>query len=658
MKLVTAMNGVTDPYELILSKLRKKRRSGKGYIGLCPAHEDKDPTLSVGRGSEGRVLLFCHAGCEIESICQGFGIKVSDIGPQTNGRPKRQNPDWDIIATYDYKGCQHVRYHNHKFSWRTPVDSGGWRYGLYAAWYEQWSDGDWRAVRDEDKNIFDNPVKKPHTDARWFDVFTDRTLYKEESIREAVPGSVAFYLEGEKDVHTSIDYGFISTTAGSATDWRPEFAPLFAGLNLVIFTDNDPAGEKSTAKIAADCYEYTESIRTIRFSDLPKGGDLTDWKNAGGTREQLLALIEDAPLWEPELERDDFTEKAVQEAERAIQRSATEMEDEDSDPLLTEDKGKEKKLRSMAWDAARVVDMILLIMAALGFEGNHYRLINALIAFAKRLPRPLTYFTATHAQIYSKYRRMKTIKERSRQALVGSDITKLRDEMSALGYVIVDYVKGGITGFGTPDAHGYGSRFRLQILRFSLIAINLADRVRDEFKTRSQADDWAAQQVVTMIPRLEPVGKEDAKKEKNERKAQEAEDFERILDVFFKAVEIEFNRVVDREVAKPGDIDSLSEQVDMLAQRINKEVNKIGSNALCRGIAELAEIEQEDQAIKEKSLVHENMDQGLAVDVHDLFTDKSANSRHEDIRTSMLIEHALVVTDDLSDEFFETAVKV
>lgn len=125
-----------------------------------------------------------------------------------------------------------------------PDKQGDWRYGLYAGWFEQWNDGDWRAVKDEDKNIFDDPGKKPHLDARWFDAITNRVLYKEALIRQAPPGSLILYVEGEKDAETAIRLGFLATTAGSASDWRQEFAARFAGCDLVILPDNDSAGEK------------------------------------------------------------------------------------------------------------------------------------------------------------------------------------------------------------------------------------------------------------------------------------------------------------------------------------------------------------------------------------------------------------------------------
>lgn len=40
-------------------------KSGRGWICLCPAHENtKTPALSVSDGSDGRLLVKCHAGCD------------------------------------------------------------------------------------------------------------------------------------------------------------------------------------------------------------------------------------------------------------------------------------------------------------------------------------------------------------------------------------------------------------------------------------------------------------------------------------------------------------------------------------------------------------------------------------------------------------------
>lgn len=54
--------------------------SGHGeWIAHCPAHDDRSPSLSVAEGRAGRVLLFCHAGCEIDTIARALGIELRDL---------------------------------------------------------------------------------------------------------------------------------------------------------------------------------------------------------------------------------------------------------------------------------------------------------------------------------------------------------------------------------------------------------------------------------------------------------------------------------------------------------------------------------------------------------------------------------------------------
>ena len=48
--------------ETLLSKLCKVRREGNSYKALCPAHSDKNPSLSI-RQADGKTLIHCHAGC-------------------------------------------------------------------------------------------------------------------------------------------------------------------------------------------------------------------------------------------------------------------------------------------------------------------------------------------------------------------------------------------------------------------------------------------------------------------------------------------------------------------------------------------------------------------------------------------------------------------
>ena len=39
------------------------RSAGLGWIARCPAHDDREPSLSI-READGKVLVRCHAGCD------------------------------------------------------------------------------------------------------------------------------------------------------------------------------------------------------------------------------------------------------------------------------------------------------------------------------------------------------------------------------------------------------------------------------------------------------------------------------------------------------------------------------------------------------------------------------------------------------------------
>ncbi len=51
------------------------------WISRCPAHHDKTPSLSIGIGGGGQVLLYCFAGCELDDIVASLGLDVSSLCP-------------------------------------------------------------------------------------------------------------------------------------------------------------------------------------------------------------------------------------------------------------------------------------------------------------------------------------------------------------------------------------------------------------------------------------------------------------------------------------------------------------------------------------------------------------------------------------------------
>lgn len=48
----------------LIAKALKGKKAGSGWLCLCPAHDDRSPSLSIADGADGRLLVKCHAGCD------------------------------------------------------------------------------------------------------------------------------------------------------------------------------------------------------------------------------------------------------------------------------------------------------------------------------------------------------------------------------------------------------------------------------------------------------------------------------------------------------------------------------------------------------------------------------------------------------------------
>jgi hypothetical protein len=65
----------------VLAQLKGVRSSLRGWRACCPAHADSEPSLSIGLGEQGQVLLKCFAGCSLEHIVEAMGLTILDLFP-------------------------------------------------------------------------------------------------------------------------------------------------------------------------------------------------------------------------------------------------------------------------------------------------------------------------------------------------------------------------------------------------------------------------------------------------------------------------------------------------------------------------------------------------------------------------------------------------
>lgn len=84
--------------ESLLAKLDGVQGRGPRWRAICPAHESKHRTrsLSIHETDDGRVLMHCFAGCDVEAITRAIGLELSDLfpprAPDDQRRPAVRKP--------------------------------------------------------------------------------------------------------------------------------------------------------------------------------------------------------------------------------------------------------------------------------------------------------------------------------------------------------------------------------------------------------------------------------------------------------------------------------------------------------------------------------------------------------------------------------------
>lgn len=65
--------------ELLLTSLKGVKQIGKDkWKACCPAHDDSRPSLSIAE-RDGKVLIFCWAGCGAADVLEAVGLSFSDL---------------------------------------------------------------------------------------------------------------------------------------------------------------------------------------------------------------------------------------------------------------------------------------------------------------------------------------------------------------------------------------------------------------------------------------------------------------------------------------------------------------------------------------------------------------------------------------------------
>lgn len=94
--------------DAILDRVEKSRKTGRdSWVCCCPAHPDKNPSMTLRELDDGRVLLHCFAGCEVEAILGALGLSFDALFPDKpleHGKPlRRPFPAADVLECLEFE---------------------------------------------------------------------------------------------------------------------------------------------------------------------------------------------------------------------------------------------------------------------------------------------------------------------------------------------------------------------------------------------------------------------------------------------------------------------------------------------------------------------------------------------------------------------------
>lgn len=126
-----------------------------------------------------------------------------------------------------------------------------------------------------------------------------RVPYRLPELLEALAhGRRVVIVEGEAKADLLWKWGIPATCNsegyGSVKHWAEHAKYFKAGDQIIVLPDNDEPGRDHASVVAANLTEHAATVRVLDLLGLSPKDDIIDWARAGGTVEQLHALIEDA----------------------------------------------------------------------------------------------------------------------------------------------------------------------------------------------------------------------------------------------------------------------------------------------------------------------------------------------------------------------------
>jgi putative DNA primase/helicase len=297
--------------EQFLAKLEGVTGSAPQWHARCPAHDDRQASLTIGLGADDRILATCWAGCELDAICRAVGVSVRDLFPSTDDRALgHSTPPWGprplgeagmpLNGDLERAGERLLRSPD---AVAYIKERKGWDASTLAA-LDVGLIGDRFAIPVKDLNgklvnlLRYKPDGRPKMIAMRGRPRTPLYLLHDDG--------PLFIVEGETDAVSAAVLGIAAIGApGASTKPNPEWFEPVRDRDVIVCMDNDKAGRKAAWRWANLALNRGAASVKVLTLEGPEKFDLGDWVLAAGpdrgaARRALLELVAEAEPFDPE----------------------------------------------------------------------------------------------------------------------------------------------------------------------------------------------------------------------------------------------------------------------------------------------------------------------------------------------------------------------
>jgi hypothetical protein len=271
----------------IAAVLERAKQTSAGFIACCPAHDDREPSLSIADGDKGPVV-HCHAGCEQGSVLDALaGLGVELRRPKSNGNGYHAEP----AAPLTLASLGHAK---------------ALRLGNLTAWgvCELEAGGVGFEYRNRAGDITGMKIRRalgPDRGFRWRNASTPSLygLWRLEDML-ALDGRIVI-CEGETDALTLWQHDFCALGLPGASMWKDEWlADLPSDGPLYFVIEPDKGGQSVLAALAKSA--AWSRARLIRMEALHKDPSALYLSDPDVFADRFEALIKAAkPAFEPRI---------------------------------------------------------------------------------------------------------------------------------------------------------------------------------------------------------------------------------------------------------------------------------------------------------------------------------------------------------------------